>query len=155
MMIGVAQVIGMKPTLRSFFSGECFSRGLDREELRDGGQSGRGADRFQERAACGIPGKHRTHHGGGHDALVTLLLGMLLFKWHRLAAQRASGPIMLTLGTMLAAGTARPRQHAVRIKRIVKGGHAAFPSRGAEMTGRQNPPRPGISPPGRLEAAGQ
>ena len=61
MMIGVAQVIGMKPTLRSFFSGapasrESFGRGLDRKELRDRGQRGRGADRFQERAARGVLG---------------------------------------------------------------------------------------------------
>ena len=81
MMIGVAQVIGMKPTLRSFFSGapasrEGFGRGLDRKELRDRGQRGRGADRFQEGAARGILGKHRAHHGGGDDALVALVLAL-------------------------------------------------------------------------------
>ena len=45
MMIGVAQVIGMNPTLRSFFldrTGSCknFGRGLKRQELRKCGKRG-------------------------------------------------------------------------------------------------------------------
>jgi hypothetical protein len=68
MMIGVAQVIGMKPTLRSFFSsgfalGEHLGRGREREELRDRGQRRRCADRLEEGAARGVLRKHRAHDG--------------------------------------------------------------------------------------------
>ena len=56
MMIGVAQVIGMKPTLRSFFSGvprlgEGLGRGLEREELRDARRA-----RSRRRPISGTPG---------------------------------------------------------------------------------------------------
>ena len=80
MMIGVAQVIGMKPTLRSFFSSgprPCANNSVavfEREELRERRQRGRGADRFQEGAARGILREHRTHEGGRDDTLVALLL---------------------------------------------------------------------------------
>ncbi len=100
----------MKPTLRSFFSGvpasrEGFGRGLDREELRERGERGGGADRFQEGAARGVLRKHRAHHGGGDDALVALLLAR--GRRDRLAAQRPLGMLMLGRGPMLAADAAR------------------------------------------------
>ena len=49
----------MKPTLRSFFSigaalREHLGRGLEREELRERGERGRGADRLEEGAARGV-----------------------------------------------------------------------------------------------------
>ena len=107
MMIGVAQVIGMKPTLRSFFSmraalREHFGRGLEREELRDRGERGRGADRFQECAARGVLRKHRPHHRGGDDAFVALV-----FAFDRRALQSRRGvAFMLDLAGMAAAGAA-------------------------------------------------
>ena len=68
MMIGVAQVIGMKPTLRSFFSictalREHLGCRAEREEVRNGGERSRGADRFQEGTARDILRKHGPHHG--------------------------------------------------------------------------------------------
>jgi hypothetical protein len=49
-MIGVAQVIGMKPTLRSSFPvarlREYFGRCLEGKELRDCGDGGRRTNRF-------------------------------------------------------------------------------------------------------------
>jgi len=127
MMIGVAQVIGMKPTFRSFFSGVPASAnasvtGLDGEELRDRAQRGRSADRFQECPACGIPWKHRTDHSGSDNALITLL-----FALYRLAAQRQHRMLMFCHRPVLAAHAARPRKRAVSVKRIVEGGHAPFP----------------------------
>ena len=100
MMIGVAQVIGMKPTLRSFFSigppcGEHFGRGLEREELRQRGERGRSAERLQERAARGVLRKHRAHHGGGDDAFVALLLA---FGCRRIAMLRRGVAVMLESG---------------------------------------------------------
>ena len=92
MMIGVAQVIGMKPTLRSFFSGTAgfrkgLGRRLERKELGDRGERGRRADRFKKRPARGILRKHRAHDSRGNDALVTLLAAC-----HRLASQRRQQP---------------------------------------------------------------
>ena len=111
MMIGVAQVIGMKPTLRSFFSiapalREHLGRGLEREELRDRGERGRGADRFQERAARGVLRKHRAHHRRGDHALVALLLAL---DRRRIAAGR-SVALVIDLADMAAARTARDEQ---------------------------------------------
>ena len=68
MMIGVAQVMGMKPTFRSFFSGAAAWReGVDgraeREELGDRGESRGGADGTQEGAAGVVLRDERPHHG--------------------------------------------------------------------------------------------
>ena len=104
MMIGVAQVIGMKPTLRSFFSigpaaANSFGRGLEREELRDRGKRGRSAERLQEGAAAGVLRKHRAHHRGSDDALVTLVFA---FDRHALQLRVAR---VLGLADMAAART--------------------------------------------------
>ena len=81
MMIGVAQVIGMKPTLRSFFSigaalRENLGRGLEREELRDRGERGRGADRLAGMRGGGVVRKHRPHDCRGDDALIAFVLAL-------------------------------------------------------------------------------
>ena len=128
MMIGVAQVIGMKPTLRSFFSigaalREHLGRGVEREELRDRGERGRGADRFQEGAARGVLRKHRPHHRGGDDALVAFV-----FALDRRALQRRHGvPFMLDLADVAAARAAGAVQSALRIERIVERRHRHAP----------------------------
>ena len=59
--------------LRRARLGKGLGRGLEREELRDRGKRGRGADRFQERTPRGVLWKHRAHDGRGDHALVTLL----------------------------------------------------------------------------------
>ena len=69
-MMGVAQVIGMKPTLR-----ENIGRGLERKELAERRERGRGTDRFQEGTARGVPRKHGAHDGRRHDTLVARVLG--------------------------------------------------------------------------------
>ena len=66
MTIGVAQVIGMKPTLRSFFSGgppaasvtDLIGKNCDSGRQRRGG-----TDRFQESAARHVMREHRTDDG--------------------------------------------------------------------------------------------
>src|SRR5262249_38407722 len=76
MMIGVAQVIGMNPTFRSFVSSApapCANSSialLRGEELRERGKRGRGADRSQECAARSISGKDGAHDRRGDGALV-------------------------------------------------------------------------------------
>ena len=121
----------MKPTLRSFFSiapalREHLGRGVEREELRDRGQRGRGADRFEERAPRGILGKHRAHHRGGDHALVALVLASLSTGAHCSCELRVA--FMLDLAGMAAAGTARRAQPALRIEGIVEHGHRRAPS---------------------------
>ena len=126
MMIGVAQVIGMKPTLRSFFSSfaPCPNTSvavLERKELRDRGERGRGADAFQEGAARGVLRKHRAHHRGGDHALVALLFAR---GFDRLALQLPHGvALVLDLTDMAAAGTAGGIQSAGLIEGIVESGH--------------------------------
>ena len=60
-----------RPALR-----EHFGRGLEREELRQRGKRGRGADRFQESTARGIRGNMARTDGGGDHALVALFLAL-------------------------------------------------------------------------------
>ncbi len=131
----------MKPTLRSFFSGapvcgEHLGRGLDREELRQRGKRGRGADRFQEGAARHVLREHRAHHGGRDHALVALL-----FAFDRLAAQRPRG--MLMLGGRASADRKRSPagRVAIGIEGIVERGHAA-PLCHTGRGERRCPPRP-------------
>ena len=77
MMIGVAQVIGMKPTLRSFFSGVPASANasvavLSGKNWEIAASAVAAPTDFRKRAARGILRKHRAHHRRGDDALVTL-----------------------------------------------------------------------------------
>ncbi len=64
-MMGVAQVIGMKPTLRSFFSGAPLpwakaSRAVaERQDRGNGGHRRGRADRLQELAALGVDREDR------------------------------------------------------------------------------------------------
>ena len=53
--------------------GKYFRRGLEREQLRQCRQRGRGADRFEEGAASGVLRKDRAHHGRRNDPFVALL----------------------------------------------------------------------------------
>ena len=85
-MIGVAQVIGMKPILRSFFSGapcaKHFSRCLQREELRDRRERGGSTDGFQECAPRSVLREHRADHGGCHHAFIAALFAFRLNALH-------------------------------------------------------------------------
>ena len=154
-MIGVAQVIGMKPTLRSFFSGappvrEDLGRGLDREELRERGQRRGGADRLQERPARGVVREHRAHHRRGNDAFVALVLAC-----HRLAAQRLRGMLVFGRGSMLAADAGR-LEAAIGIKRIIERGHLAPLASRRTGPAAVDPRRlRQMSPSGGLSAAGR
>ena len=79
MMMGVAQVIGMNPTLRSFFSGgglrEHLGRGPQREELRYCRQRRGGADGAQESPAAVILREQRAHYGRFDDSRQTSIRG--------------------------------------------------------------------------------
>jgi hypothetical protein len=66
MMIGVAQVIGMKPTLQLLLLDrtalrEDLGRRREREKLGDRGKRGRGTDRLQKSAAGGVVREHGAH----------------------------------------------------------------------------------------------
>ena len=61
MMMGVAQVMGMKPTLRSFFSGTAAAMG-------DGGKRRRGPNCAQERPPAAVVREHRAQHRLVHRA---------------------------------------------------------------------------------------
>ena len=132
MMIGVAQVIGMKPTLRSFFSSGPPSANasvavFERKELRQRRDRGRRPHRFQERAARGIARKHRAHHRGGDHALVALLLALDL----RLHLQLRRG-VMFGFADMQAAAATAGVKPAIGIERVVEGGHRLLlPARAA------------------------
>jgi hypothetical protein len=120
MMIGVAQVIGMKPTLRSFFSSGPPSANASVAELRE--RCGRGCrpHRFQERAARDIARKHRPHYGGSDHALVALLLALdRSLKLH--------GRLVLGFADMQAAVAAARTKSAVGIERVVECGHQLLP----------------------------
>jgi hypothetical protein len=93
---------------------------LKREELRDRGQRGRGADRFQEGAPRHVFRKHRPHHSRGDDALVALVLARL-----RLAAQRQRGMFVFSLADMLAAMAAPGTKTAIGIEWVIEGRHEA------------------------------
>src|SRR5882757_4711562 len=103
MMIGVAQVIGMKPTLRSFFSGVPASANASVAVL-----IGKNCDSAASaveaptdfRNARRVLWKYRAHHRGGDHTLIALVFA---YPFHRLAAQRQRRPLMLGRGAMLAA----------------------------------------------------
>jgi len=126
MMIGVAQVIGMKPFDVLLFQRpalrERFGRGLQREELRQRRDGGRSAHRFQERAARGIFRKHRPHDGGSDHALVALLL--VLDRGLKLQLCRR---VMFSFADMLAAAAAGRVKAAAGIEWVVEGGHQLLP----------------------------
>ena len=72
MMIGVAQVIGIKPTFRSFFSRrralrERVGDGAERQELSDRRRRRGCAHRFDERAPRRVLWKQRAHGAAFHD----------------------------------------------------------------------------------------
>ena len=77
MMIGVAQVIGMKPTLRSFFSGAppCANASvavLSGKNCEIAASAVEAPTDFRNARRAASLRKHRPHHGGGDDALVAL-----------------------------------------------------------------------------------
>src|SRR6478735_11941524 len=93
MMMGVAQVIGIKPTLRSFFSGAP--------------------------APCAKTSVAVANGRRGHDGFVTCLLSI---DGGALRPVRR-GPIMLAAVRMPAAGAASVPQATIGIKRIVERSH--------------------------------
>ena len=99
---------------------ENLGRGLKREELRDGRERGRSADRFQEGAPRHVFWKHRPHHGGGDDALVALVLAR-----RGLTAQHQRGMFVFGFADMLAATAASRTKTTVGIEWVVEGRHEA------------------------------
>ncbi len=122
MMIGVAQVIGMNPTLRILLLDraalrEHLGRTLEREELRERSQRGRGADRFEEGAAGGVPGEDGAHHRRRDYALVAIVRARDRYALElplRLV-------IVLGLASMPSAGASRAGKRALGIEGIVEG----------------------------------
>jgi hypothetical protein len=123
MMIGVAQVMGMKPTLRSFFDGAALrkhlGRALEREELRQRRKRGRGADRLEERAARRILREHRAHHRRRDHALVARLVA-----FDRNALQLTPRRVVLGLADMPPATASAGLEATIGIEWIVERGHA-------------------------------
>src|SRR5271165_6681429 len=97
MMMGVAQVIGMNPTLRSFFSGAAASANT----------------------AGGVPGKDGAHDRGGNDALVACLL-VCTSSGARHVRPRIE--VMLGLVGVPPTGARRPYQ-SPRIEGVIEGRH--------------------------------
>ena len=78
-MMGVAQVIGNEADLEVLLldrSALCehFGRGLEREELAERRERGRGADRLEEGAARCVLRKDLAHDRGGDNAFVAFVL---------------------------------------------------------------------------------
>ena len=125
MMMGVAQVIGMNPTLRFFFSigaalRERLGGGREREDLGERGERGRGADRLEKRAPRRVLRKHRPHHGGGDDPAVALFS---LSAWLSTAAHcelPLRVVVVLGLAAMAPAPASRTVQRIVRIEGVVE-----------------------------------
>jgi hypothetical protein len=120
MISGLAQVIGMKPTLRSFFSSApALRHGLQRAEGDQRGDrrpGGRGTDGGKEFASLGILWEQRLHHRGLHHAAV-----------QRIDVAGADCDVVLGLRGVLTAVAGGDR--AVRVKRIVQC-HGALPVEG-------------------------
>src|SRR6516225_1594860 len=125
-MMGVAQVIGMKPTLRSFFSRAAPSANssvavLIGKNCESAASAVEAPTDFKKGAPRGVLGKHCPHHGGRHYALVTLVVPL-----NRLAAQRALA-MRVFGGRAMPAADAASLQLALGVERIVECGHAAPP----------------------------
>src|SRR6266851_1004250 len=113
MMIGVAQVIGMKPTLRSVFSSAPGAAKTSVAVL-----SGKNC----ESAAGGVLREYRTHDRRGDDTLVALFLGLSGDALQLLARLM----FVLRLAAMPPTGAAID-QPPVGIKRIFESRHDRTP----------------------------
>src|SRR5262249_19550869 len=102
-----------------------LGRGLQRKELRQGGERAARADGFQEGPARLAAREHRPHHGGGDDAFVTLLFA---FDGGRLERERrADRRIVLAVGAVTAAATAGPAETNILVERINKARQPSSP----------------------------
>ena len=122
MMMGVAQVIGMNPTLRSFFSiaPPCANTSvavLSGKNCESAAERRRRADRFEECAARGVLRKHGAHHRRRDHALVALV-----FALERRASERQLR-VVFGLAAMAPAAASRPIESALGIEGIVEGRH--------------------------------
>src|SRR5262249_44588990 len=86
---------------------------------------GRGADRFEERAARGVLRKYGAHHGGCDDPLVAPVLAL---DWRALELQLR---VVLGLTAMPPATASRPIEPALGLGGGVEGGHGGALQRGA------------------------
>ena len=121
MMMGVAQVIGMNPTLRSFFSSAppCANTsvavlsGKNWLSAASAVEAPTDLRKARRAASCG---KHRAHHRRGDHALVALLLALDLD-----ALQRRGGvAVVLDLADVASARAARAIEPAPRVEGIVE-----------------------------------
>src|SRR5262245_65981897 len=84
---------------------EHLGRAAQREDLRERGERGRGADRLEKAAARGVLRKHGAHDRRGDHALVALVLA---FSLDRRALELPPRVVfVLGLAAMPAAGAAR------------------------------------------------
>jgi len=90
---------------------------LSGKELRERGERGRGADRFEERAARGVLRKHGAHHDGSDDALIAIVLAL-----DRRASQLRLR-VVLDLAVMPPATASRPIEPTLGIEGVVEGRH--------------------------------
>jgi hypothetical protein len=123
MMIGVPQVIGMKPTLRSFFSSAppCANTSVAAPSGKNWEIAASAVEAPTDfRKARRVLRKHRPHHRGRDHALVALVLA----RWglDGYALQRGVA-VVLELADMPAAGATGTGQTTSRIKRIVEHVH--------------------------------
>jgi len=121
-MMGVAQVIGMNPTLRSFFSiaPPCANTSvavLSGKNCESAAERRRRADRFEECAARGVLRKHCADYGGGDDPLVAPVLAL-----GRRALERRLR-VVFGLAAMPPAAASRPIESALGIEGAVEGRH--------------------------------
>ena len=108
MMIGVAQVIGMKPTLRFVFSSgaPCAKTSvavLSGKNCESAASAVEAPSDFRKARRGDVLRKHRPHDGRGHDAFVLLLVA---FGGGALQL-RPRFVVVLALRGMLAADAAR------------------------------------------------
>ena len=94
-----------------------IGRGLEREKLRERGERGRRADRFEERAARGVLRKHGAHHRRRDHALVALVFALDLRALERQLR------VVLGLAAVAPAPASRPIESALGIEGVVEGRH--------------------------------
>ena len=124
-MFGVAQVIGIKPTLRSFFSigppAAKISVAVLSGKNCDSAASAVDAPSDCRKAAAAFVGrKHRAHHRGGDDLLIAFVL---TFDGYALQLSRGIA-LMLGLADMATACAAAAIQRPRRVEWIVECGHS-------------------------------
>jgi len=121
MMIGVAQVIGMNPTLRSFFSiaPPCANTSVAvlSGKSCESAASAVDAPTDLRNARRGVLRKHGAHHRRRDHALVALVFALDLRALERQLR------VVLGLAAVAPAAASRPIESALGIEGVVEGRH--------------------------------